>query len=205
MWLSLGLLMILWGFLLAEVIAGRTWGPGPLGKLTRQRSPVQFWLVIVASGVGAWLLSQLVVSASTLTLFSDLLARLPSTVAVNQPIAAATSPPEIVQVADSACPVSGTETYGFTKNDPVRIGGGDFDGPLRTSAYLQTLRGPNHEAVSYALSGFAEVPGGRVNVLVLTVAGHDAPVTLYVDHASYSALRAPMGFTCDQDFALSAP
>jgi hypothetical protein len=204
-WIPFLLLMGLWGFLVVEVMTGRLWGPGRLNKIARQKSPILFWAVIAVSVVGLWWISQLLVSASVLSVFSDLASRLSNAGALVRPIVISTEPVEIIPTVDSACPVSADETYGYTPANPVRIGGGDFDGPLRTSAYLQNLRGPGGEVVNYALNGFADGPDGRLNLLTLTYPGHDSPIAIYVDHQRYTDLKAPLGFKCDAPFSLPEP
>lgn len=48
-------------------------------------------------------------------------------------------------VGPGKCAISADKTYGYTQGNPVRVGGG----PSRERAFLDNLRGPNGEKVTY--------------------------------------------------------
>jgi hypothetical protein len=78
--------------------------------------------------------------------------------------------------------------YGTTPEQPVRVGGGAEQGPVRTYGYLNALRGPNGEPVHYRRAGTA----GDLVIYELTYGA--APIRLYVDWSRAEELRIPAGF-----------
>jgi hypothetical protein len=99
------------------------------------------------------------------------------------------------------CLVSREATYGTDMANPIKIGGGPLDGPMREDAYLSILRGPNGEPLTYqSLGATADGELDRVEIQ-----GLDEPVHLFLDKYNYELLRAPAGLTCAGDFLLAAP
>lgn len=94
------------------------------------------------------------------------------------------------------CPVSNDSTYGFTAANPIRVGGDFFDGPARERAYLDTLRGPNGEEISYERTGSSESGGSILDIFNLTIAGQGGIKKLYIDEYTYQAPLIPRGFQC---------
>jgi hypothetical protein len=105
--------------------------------------------------------------------------------------------------SNSACLVSADASYGYTQGNPIRVGGDVFGGPARARAYLDTLRGPNGETLSYTRNG--SVVNDATILDAYTINGLAQATTLYVDQYSYETLKAPVGFTCSSPFPLSAP
>ena len=105
--------------------------------------------------------------------------------------------------SNSACPVSTDPSYGTTESNPIRVGGDAFGGPARARAYLDNLRGPNGETISYERGG--SLPSGNTILDIYEISGLPQSVLLYVDQYSYETLLAPVGFTCPSPFPLSAP
>ena len=103
----------------------------------------------------------------------------------------------------NACPVSTDATYGYSKDNPIKVGGDAFGGPSRERAYLDSLSGPNGEAVSYERTGSLGYGDTILDIYQITYAG--TTKTLYIDEYSYETLMAPLGFTCWQVIPLSAP
>jgi hypothetical protein len=101
------------------------------------------------------------------------------------------------------CPISDDETYGYTEANPIRVGGGDFDGPPRERAYLDNLRGPNGEPISYSRLKSFESGDTILDSYEITVL--EDTVTLYLDEYSYTEPQAPIGFTCAGEFPLTEP
>lgn len=109
-----------------------------------------------------------------------------------------------VTVGSSPCVIATDETYGYTEDNPIRVGGDAFGGPARERAFLDNLRGPNGEKLVYLRLG--SEPYGETILDIYTLTGLGAgTVTLYVDEYSYSDPQAPVGFTCAGDFPFIAP
>lgn len=107
-------------------------------------------------------------------------------------------------VGPGTCAISTDKTYGYTVENPVKVGGG----PARERAFFDNLRGPNGEKVTYTRSGSQNV--GTSDFLILDIysvsyAGLAAPAKIYVDMYNYAPLYAPLGFTCAGAFTIAAP
>jgi hypothetical protein len=102
----------------------------------------------------------------------------------------------------SACPISTEPTYGYSKENAIRVGeGGDFlGGPARERSYLDNLRGPNGEPLSYERTGSLHFEDTILDAYVIH--GLGTPVTLYIDTYTFEELKAPVGFTCIGSFGL---
>ena len=103
--------------------------------------------------------------------------------------------------ADS-CPISSDPTYGYAKENAIRVGDGGefFGGPARERAYLDHLRGPNGEPISYERNGSLNFEDTILDEYVIH--GLGTPVTLYLDIYKFEELKAPVGFTCAGSFEL---
>jgi hypothetical protein len=115
---------------------------------------------------------------------------------------------EFVQRPDfsgSACPVSSDKTYGYSKDNPVNVGGDWLDGPARERAYLDSLSGPNGESVSYKRTGSLDHGSTILDEYRVMYTSASGPAILYLDEYSYAELMAPVGFTCWVTIPLSAP
>jgi hypothetical protein len=103
----------------------------------------------------------------------------------------------------SACRVSADDTYGYSKDNPIKVGGDWFDGPARERAYLDSLSGPNGETVSYERIG--SIPHGDTILDEYAVTYNGTTVTLYLDEYAFEELLAPTGLVCWTEIPLSAP
>jgi hypothetical protein len=112
------------------------------------------------------------------------------------PVASATA------AASAACPAAASAGYGFSPDDPIALGGGEFSGPLRTSAYLQNLRGPQGEAVTFEPRGTLLQAGRPLHVFQITSTGLSAPRLLYLDYERSAEVYVPQGMTCAAPLAL---
>lgn len=112
---------------------------------------------------------------------------------------------QTIQFVDNSalCPVATDDTYGYSETNPIKVGGGDFNGPSREEAYLDHLRGPNGEVLSYKREG--SLPSGDVILDAYAVTGPGVKAMLYIDEYNYSSPIAPVGFTCNGAFPLSQP
>lgn len=100
------------------------------------------------------------------------------------------------------CPISTDETYGYTLENPIRVGGDFFTGVQRERAYLDNLRGPNGEILTYDRHG--STPGIDSILDIYEMYGLAKRIILYVDLYKFEELMAPVGLTCAEEF-ISAP
>ena len=110
---------------------------------------------------------------------------------------------EFVEIQSAeTCPIATDDTYGYTKENAIRVGDGGelFGGPPRESAYLDNLRGPNGEPISYERMGSLNFEDTILDEYVITGLGN--PITLYLDIYKFEELKAPVGFTCVSSFDL---
>ena len=104
----------------------------------------------------------------------------------------------------TACEIADDDSYGYSEDNPIRVGGDAFDGPPRARAFLDNLLGSNGEAVSYERTGSVPTVDTVLDGYAVSIDGGET-ATLYVDQYSYSEPLAPVGFTCAGAFPLSAP
>lgn len=106
------------------------------------------------------------------------------------------------------CPVSADPEFGFSAAKPIPIGGGALYVAAREQRYLQGLRGPAGELLSFKRTGSMMPPGsdaGRpLDRYTVTYDGLESPLTLYLDAYHYEPPRAPAGLVCAED-RLGAP
>jgi hypothetical protein len=111
--------------------------------------------------------------------------------------------PTVSGNGSNTCVISSDDTYGYTMENPIRVGGDAFGGPSREKAYLNNLRGPNGEEIHYERKG--SIPYNDTILDEYVITGLSKLVTLYLDEYSWSEPQAPVGFTCATDFWLSPP
>lgn len=106
------------------------------------------------------------------------------------------------------CAIADDPTYGFTPENPVEIGGGALYVKAREQRYLDALRGPDGQRLTYKrLGSRPQSPESPENSPILdiyevTYDGLAKPITLYLDVYHYWNQRAPKGLTCGQPFNL---
>ena len=104
------------------------------------------------------------------------------------------------------CEVSPDETYGYSENNPVRVGGGRSTGLRNQLRYLNALKCPQDQTITYERLGscceFRTRQGvimvdntALLDVYTVTWAGKATPVTLYINMHRGGRLLAPVGFT----------
>ncbi|GAA4358270.1 hypothetical protein GCM10023185_23730 [Hymenobacter saemangeumensis] len=100
--------------------------------------------------------------------------------------------------------VSTDETYGYSPKNPVNVGGVAESGARNQQRYLNALRGPEGQPVTYTRRGSCcpfKTPNGFIdNIGMLDAysvswAGQDKPVVLYLNFYDEGWLKAPKGFT----------
>jgi hypothetical protein len=120
---------------------------------------------------------------------------------VSQAVAPTTPQPQ----AASKCPVSQDDTYGFTRENPVQIGGGALYVKAREQRYLDALRGPDGQSIQYKRVGSLPQSTNSRTILDLyevTYGGLEKPISLYLDAYHFWEQRAPKGLICGQPFNL---
>jgi outer membrane biosynthesis protein TonB len=100
--------------------------------------------------------------------------------------------------SDSPCAISTDPSYGYTQGNAIRLGGAFFEGPARSRAYLDNLRGPVGQTVSYVRVGSIPYEDILLDLYELTYDGGSA--SLYIDIYNFTGPRAPVGFTCAAAF-----
>lgn len=112
------------------------------------------------------------------------------------------STPEQTQPT-GGCVISADKTYGYTQENPIKVGGDAFGGPARERVYLDNLLGANGEKISYERIGSQPFENTILDVFEVTIAGEK--LTLYIDEYAFTAPQAPVGFTCVSVFPLASP
>lgn len=98
-----------------------------------------------------------------------------------------------------------SDDYGYTESNPIKVGG-TTDGPLMQRKFLNSLTGPNGEAVTYERSGSccpfdsANSPFGMgmLDIYIVKIEGDDTPKKLYLNMYEKKKLYAPKGFKFKQ-------
>lgn len=116
----------------------------------------------------------------------------------------ATSPPS---QPSPLCAVAAESDYARTPENPARVGGSPLYGGARQRRYLESLRGPQGEPVTFKRLPGVDSPDGEtiIDRYEVTYEGLEKPETLFLDWYHYTDLRAPRGFVCGQAFSLGLP
>ncbi len=111
------------------------------------------------------------------------------------------------QLQAATCQISADPSYGLTPDNPIRVGNTNIaDGLERMELYLNTLRGPGFEEISYTrLNPLYNTQREIVDAYTVTYAGLAGPMTLYFEIFKFETPQAPLGFNCEAPFPLSAP
>jgi hypothetical protein len=97
----------------------------------------------------------------------------------------------------SICPLATDATYGYTAANPIKVGGGPFGGgPARQRAFLDALRGPAGQTLSYERVGSLPHGDTIVDIYRVTYSGLAQPIELYFDIYDEDPRQVPAGFTC---------
>jgi len=102
----------------------------------------------------------------------------------------------------NACPIAKNPDYGYSMDLPIKIGGGESNGPDREQEYLSGLLGPRGEIVGYYRSESIEQDGVILDKYVVSYKNNYK--TLYMDMYNYDNPRIPFGFTCSTISPLSS-
>lgn len=101
------------------------------------------------------------------------------------------------------CKISTDQSYGYSPENPIKVGGDAFEGPSRERAFLDNLLGPNGEKLSYERKGSMSFGDTILDEFAITGSGINA--TLYIDEYTFSEPQAPFGFICESEFSLTKP
>ena len=105
----------------------------------------------------------------------------------------------------SACALSTDPSYGLTKENPIKTGGGAMYMAAREVKFLTALRGPAGEGVHFKRSGTVEAADETIlDAYSLDIKG-ERKTTLYMDGYHWSDPVAPKGFLCGAPMNLSPP
>ena len=105
----------------------------------------------------------------------------------------------------SRCSSSMDQTYGFSKENPIKTGGGDVYMASRQVKFLTALRGPAGEGVHFKRTGTMEGPDGTLlDAYSLDIKG-GAKTTIFLDGYHWSDPIAPKGFLCGASTNLAPP
>jgi hypothetical protein len=106
---------------------------------------------------------------------------------------------------ENVCEVSVDATYGYTKDNPIKVAGHWMEGPARERAYLDSLCGPDGETISYQRLGSEGHGDTILDKYEVTYEGMNKTFILYIDMYEFEPLMAPVGFKCWVAFPLSEP
>jgi hypothetical protein len=94
----------------------------------------------------------------------------------------------------NACPTATAADYGFSENNPIRVGGEQLSGQPRAEAYLRNLMHVDGQRLAFERQGYILKDGATLDYFA--VQAGEAEHRLYFDYYSYQAPLAPMGFVC---------
>ena len=117
----------------------------------------------------------------------------------------------LMQAPASSCGISDEPGYATTRDHAIQVGGGAVYVAARERRYLDALRGPMGEPLTYKRTGTLRPEADKDGRTILdtydvTYPGLEKPVIFYLDGYHFDdALKAPRGFTCAVPIGLSAP
>ncbi len=107
------------------------------------------------------------------------------------------------ETVQRGCQVSSDPTYGYSMDNPVKLGGASedlsvegFSGVARESVYLSLLSGPVGEETSQLRNGSINTEETILDEYEITIAGESEPRSIYIDIYHFSTPYAPQGFSC---------
>ncbi len=106
-----------------------------------------------------------------------------------------------------ACTPATDPEYGLVVHKAVQIGGGALYMAARERRYLDSLKGPGGEPLTYNRRGSTGIKvndSQPIDIWEVTWAGAPKPITLYLFAYMYGEPKVPVGFTCS-GFTLGNP
>ena len=98
--------------------------------------------------------------------------------------------------ATSKCEVSDDAAYAVTPAGAVKVGGDAFEGPARARQYLNALRGPAGQGLTWARRGATRDGDTIVDVYEISYAGLVSPIRIFITQYAEGPLKAPQGLVC---------
>lgn len=107
----------------------------------------------------------------------------------------------------SKCAVADDATYGYSRSNPIKVGGTPMGGPARQRQYLRALVGPAGQPLTFKRLGSMAPDAENIilDLYELTIAGVEKPIELYLDLYRWDPPRAPQGFLCGAEIGLAPP
>lgn len=99
--------------------------------------------------------------------------------------------------------ISTDKSYGYTEENPIRVGGALNDGPLNERRFLNALAGPDGQNITYIRTGsccpFKSPNGiqgtGMLDRYEITLQGLSKKRILFINMYDRAILKVPVGFT----------
>jgi hypothetical protein len=100
--------------------------------------------------------------------------------------------------------VATDKSYGYSYHNPIKVGGfAEGRGTAHRNHFLELIRGPEGQALSYISNGFCcafrtdsnAEPVGYLEVVLVSYKGIGKPAILYFDTVNFEGPKAPVGFT----------
>jgi hypothetical protein len=110
-------------------------------------------------------------------------------------------------VATSRCAISANPTYGTTRENPIKLGGGPIYLASREMKYLSALRGPAGQGLHFKRLGSTPAAGDDtiLDNYIVEYAGIPQPTAIYIDGYHWDPPQAPAGWLCGADMNLGRP
>ncbi|HUF23234.1 MAG TPA: hypothetical protein VMN81_03820 [Vicinamibacterales bacterium] len=107
----------------------------------------------------------------------------------------------------SQCEVSDDAEYGYTQENPIKVGGTPMYGPARQRRFLQALAGPAGQPLTFKRRGSLAptADGIIIDLYEVTYPGLEKPIELYLDLYRWDPPRAPQGLLCASEIGLAPP
>jgi hypothetical protein len=110
--------------------------------------------------------------------------------------------------ATSLCGTSTDPTYGTTKQNPIKVGGGAMYLASREVKYLSALRGPAGQGLHFKRGGSIAPetnPTFLLDEYTIDYPNIDKPLVLYLDGYHWATPLAPKGWLCGAEMNLAPP
>ena len=107
----------------------------------------------------------------------------------------------------SKCEIAADATYGYSKENPIKVGGTPMYGAARQRRFLQALLGPGGQPIAFRRRG-SMAPndeGVILDLYELTYPGLEKPIELYLDLYRWDPPKAPQGLVCGAPIGLDPP
>lgn len=104
------------------------------------------------------------------------------------------------------CDAAADDQYGFARDRAIQVGGSPMYGAARQRRYLESLRGPEGQPVTYKRRGQDRAPDDTIlDAYEVVYDGLEKPLVLFLDWYHYSPPQLPRGFSCAGPINLGLP